>query len=98
MYSESKESPRNDVILIVNDVPDQLNLMAVLLRKTGYNVLMAEDGREGFKVTKREHPDLIISDVAMPNVNGFELCHMVREDKRSEERRVGKECRYEMAE
>ncbi|OLE53661.1 MAG: hypothetical protein AUG51_12435 [Acidobacteria bacterium 13_1_20CM_3_53_8] len=81
MYSESKESPRNDVILIVNDVPDQLNLMAVLLRKTGYNVLMAEDGREGFKIAKREHPDLIISDVAMPNVNGFELCHIVREDK-----------------
>jgi len=63
-------------VLIVNDLPDQLKLMQALLRKAGYSVLTAEDGREAFDLAKQEHPDLVISDVCMPQVNGLEFCRL----------------------
>jgi PAS domain S-box-containing protein len=67
-------------VLIVNDAPEQLQLMDGLLRKAGYFVLTAEDGLEGFNLAKQEHPDLVISDVSMPRVNGLEFCRLLRAD------------------
>ncbi|HEX6732015.1 MAG TPA: PAS domain S-box protein [Pyrinomonadaceae bacterium] len=67
-------------ILIVNDVPEQLRLMDGLLRKAGYSVFTAEDGVEGFDIAKQEHPDLVISDVTMPRMNGLEFCRRMRSD------------------
>src|SRR5258705_12429341 len=67
-------------VLIVNDLPDQLMLMQVLLRKAGYSVLTAEDGLEAFNLAKQEHPDLVISDVCMPGVGGLEFCRLLRSD------------------
>lgn len=67
-------------VLIVNDLPDQLQLMQTLLRKAGYNVLTAEEGREAFNLAKQEHPALIISDVCMPGVGGLEFCRLLRSD------------------
>jgi len=67
-------------VLIVNDLPDQLELMAGLLRKTGYSVITAEDGLEAFNLAKKEHPDLVISDVSMPGVNGLDFCRLLRTD------------------
>ena len=58
-------------VLIVNDRPEQLMLMDVLLRKAGYSVRTAEDGLEAFNLAKQEQPDLVISDVCMPRVNGY---------------------------
>src|SRR6476661_9345400 len=54
--------------------------MGGLLRKAGYSVLTAEDGIEGLTVARRERPDLIISDVSMPRMNGLEFCREVRAD------------------
>jgi PAS domain S-box-containing protein len=70
----------NHSILIVNDVPDQLTLMGGLLRKAGYSVLTAEDGVQGFNVAKQQHPDLVISDVSMPRMDGLEFCRLLRTD------------------
>jgi PAS domain S-box-containing protein len=67
-------------ILIVNDEPDQLTLMGTLLRKAGYSVLTAEDGVEGLSLARREQPDLVISDVSMPRMDGLELCREIRAD------------------
>lgn len=67
-------------VLIVNDLSDQLELMNTALCRAGFTVFTAENGREGFAVAKREKPDLIISDVTMPEINGIELCRLVRED------------------
>jgi PAS domain S-box-containing protein len=67
-------------VLIVNDLPDQLELMAGLLRKTGYSVITAEDGLEAFNLAKKEHPDLVISDVSMPGLNGLDFCRLLRTD------------------
>jgi two-component system, cell cycle sensor histidine kinase and response regulator CckA len=67
-------------VLAVNDEFDSLNLMGRLLRGAGYRVLTAADGIEGFEVAKREHPHLVVSDVAMPRVDGIELCRLIRAD------------------
>ena len=67
-------------ILTVNDSPEQLALLAHLLRAAGYRVVAASDGREGFEAAARERPHLIISDVMMPGVGGIELCRLVRSD------------------
>jgi PAS domain S-box-containing protein len=67
-------------VLIVNDEPDQLTLMGNLLRKAGYAVLTAEDGLEGLTLARRERPDLVISDVSMPRMNGLAFCREIRAD------------------
>ena len=69
-------------ILIVNDDPDQLEVMSTLLRSAGYHVVTASDGSEGFAVAQRQHLDLVISDVMMPNTSGIELCRLIRADKK----------------
>ncbi len=67
-------------VLIVNDLPEQLKLMGELLRKAGYSVLTAEDGLQAFSLAKQARPDLVISDVSMPHVNGLEFCRLLRAD------------------
>ncbi|MBV8859793.1 MAG: response regulator [Acidobacteria bacterium] len=64
--------------LVVNDDPDQLSLMGTVLRQAGYKVITAEDGAGGYELALSAHPDVIISDVSMPGVDGIELCRRVR--------------------
>src|SRR5882724_6069014 len=81
MHGVDLSSVREDnSVLIVNDMPEQLSLMRGLLRKAGYSVLTAEDGLEAFNLAKQELPDLVISDVSMPGVNGLEFCRLLRAD------------------
>ena len=67
-------------ILIVNDEPEQLLLMKGLLRKAGYSVLTAEDGVQALDLARQTRPDLVISDVSMPRMNGLEFCRLLRSD------------------
>src|SRR5687767_15854898 len=76
----SNNGHQEDSVLIVNDIPEQLSLMDRLLRKAGYAVLTATDGLDAFDVAKRKRPDVVISDVSMPRVNGIELCRLMRQD------------------
>ncbi|HYP01860.1 MAG TPA: PAS domain S-box protein [Pyrinomonadaceae bacterium] len=69
-------------VLIVNDSPDALALQSAVLQQAGYRVLAAEDGLEGLALARRELPALVISDVAMPHMDGIELCRRLREDAR----------------
>ena len=78
--SQSQNGHQEQSILIVNDEPEQLLLMDSLLRKAGYSVFTAEDGKQGFEVAKLKLPDLVISDVSMPDINGIEFCRLIRED------------------
>jgi PAS domain S-box-containing protein len=79
--SQSKNGHQPQSVLIVNDEPEQLLLMDSLLRKAGYSVFTAEDGKQGFEVAKLKRPDLVISDVSMPDVDGIEFCRLIREDR-----------------
>ncbi|HKP46804.1 MAG TPA: PAS domain S-box protein [Pyrinomonadaceae bacterium] len=68
-------------ILVIDDTPDNHEFTQALLSQAGYRVLHASDGREGFELARKERPDLIISDVAMPQVDGFTVCRWIREDE-----------------
>ena len=77
---EISNGREDNSVLIVNDEPDQLRLMRTLLKKAGFKVLTAEDGAQGFALAKRERPDLVISDVTMPRMNGLDFCRHLRAD------------------
>ncbi len=59
-------------ILIVDDSPSQLLGIQRIVEKLGHESLTAEDGAEGVEVAKRELPDMVLMDVVMPNLNGFQ--------------------------
>lgn len=62
----------NTRILIVDDEPHMLRLIELSLRKGGFDLLLARDGREGIATARREAPDLIVMDVNMPAMDGME--------------------------
>ncbi len=80
MHGIDSNGHEENSVLIVNDEPDQLTLMGSLLRKAGYSVLTAVDGIEGLTMARRERPDLVISDVTMPRMNGLAFCREIRAD------------------
>ena len=67
-------------ILIVDDSPSQLLGLKRIVEKLGHETLTAEDGAAGVEVAKRELPDLILMDVVMPNLNGFQATRTISKD------------------
>jgi twitching motility two-component system response regulator PilH len=67
-------------ILIVDDSPSQLLGMKRVIEKLGHEPLTAEDGAAGVETAKRELPDLILMDVVMPNLNGFQATRAITKD------------------
>ncbi|MEO7149397.1 MAG: response regulator [Rhodanobacteraceae bacterium] len=67
-------------ILIVDDSPSQLLGLKRLVEKMGHEALTAEDGAAGVEATKRELPDLVLMDVVMPNLNGFQATRSISKD------------------
>ena len=78
-------SSAKGLILLVNDLPDQLEVTGFLLEQEGYAVLKALGGHEALELLSQHTPDLIISDVAMPDMDGIELCRAIRADQRLKE-------------
>ena len=67
-------------ILIVDDSPSQLLGLKRLVEKMGHEALTAEDGAAGVEAAKRELPDLVLMDVVMPNLNGFQATRSISKD------------------
>ncbi|MFH0985336.1 MAG: response regulator [Candidatus Omnitrophota bacterium] len=67
-------------ILVVDDVPAMVDLLCVHLTKAGYTACSAGDGLEALEKVESENPDLIIMDVLMPKMTGFEALQRLRED------------------
>jgi DNA-binding response OmpR family regulator len=65
-------------ILLVEDDPAVLRAISFILEKEGYNVLTATDGLDGLSKAKGENPDLLVLDVMLPGIDGFEICHRLR--------------------
>lgn len=68
-------------ILIVDDEKNIVDIIAFNLKKEGYNILRAGDGAEGVRLTMEENPDLILLDIMMPKMDGYEACKKIREKK-----------------
>ena len=67
-------------ILVVDDSPTERHVMVELLTKNGYQVVTAESGEEGVTKAKAEKPDLIIMDVVMPGLNGYQATRTLTRD------------------
>jgi CheY-like chemotaxis protein len=66
-------------VLLVEDNAANLALMQYLLQASGYKILTATDGREGVVVAQRECPDVILMDLQLPIMNGYEAARLVKE-------------------
>src|ERR1700722_4492968 len=67
-------------ILVVDDEPDALELIEVNLKASGYEVLVADDGRGALQKARAALPDLILLDVMLPEMDGLEVCKALRRD------------------
>jgi len=64
-------------ILIVDDSPTQLSVLSKVLIKNGYEIITAGDGAQGVEIAVSEKPDIILMDVVMPNLNGFQATRQI---------------------
>lgn len=69
---------RRSKVLVVDDTEPNLRLLRALLTGAGYEVITAAGGTEGIAVATRENPDLILLDIMMPDLTGFEVCQRLR--------------------
>jgi DNA-binding response OmpR family regulator len=70
-------------ILVVDDEPLVLDFISQVLKKAGYLIMRAGDGVQALEALKAELPDVIISDLLMPNMDGIELCKAIRAQERT---------------
>ncbi len=68
-------------ILVVDDSPMLREMISSLLNKTGLSIAVAKDGSEAKEKIASDPPDLVVLDVVMPNMNGYELCRWVKSNE-----------------
>ncbi len=68
-------------ILVVDDSPTEVHIFKKILEKQGYNIIIAKDGQEGVEVASQVHPDLILMDVVMPVLNGFQATRQIKNNE-----------------
>ena len=65
-------------VLVVDDTPSQLELMNVYLQDGGYHVITASDAKDALLKAENYQPDIILTDVVMPGMSGFEFCRQLK--------------------
>ncbi|MGB3298441.1 MAG: response regulator [Phormidesmis sp.] len=65
-------------VLVVEDTPSELELMSHYLREAGYRVISAPSGQAGLDKAIAQQPDVIITDIVMPDISGYELCRKLK--------------------
>ena len=67
-------------VLVVDDTPSIRDLIGTYLRKGGYQVIEANNGKDALEKALNKKPDIVITDVVMPEMNGFELCRSLKKN------------------
>ncbi|MGB0428978.1 MAG: response regulator [Bacteroidia bacterium] len=75
-------------VLIVDDEPNIVMSLEFLLRKNKFNVFIARNGTEALELLEKEVPDLILLDIMMPDVDGYEICRQIKQKPRLEKTKV----------
>ena len=81
----SNETQKKFSILMVDDNPNNLNLLLNTLRNYNYRLLVAKSGEEAIKRAEYTLPDLILLDVLMPGIDGFETCKILKANEKTKE-------------
>ena len=67
-------------ILAVDDTPENLRLLEAILGPRGYQIVTAQSGTAGLEAVHREHPDIVLLDIVMPGLSGYDVCRRLRDD------------------
>ncbi|NIP71707.1 MAG: response regulator [Gammaproteobacteria bacterium] len=68
-------------VLIVDDSPTEIHVLKTMLEKNGFETLAATSGEEGIETAKKEKPDVILMDIVMPGLNGFQATRQLTKDE-----------------
>ncbi len=71
-------------ILVIDDDASLLQMMSLMLKRAGHTPILANDGLEGIEVTRQQSPDMVIVDVMMPDMSGYEVCRILRSDEETQ--------------
>ena len=82
---ERVKLPDDATILIVDDSPTAIAVLTKTLEPTGYNIISAENAEDGIDLAKSKKPDVILMDVIMPGLNGFQATRILRKDEATSE-------------
>jgi DNA-binding response OmpR family regulator len=80
---QEEKMPGQKTILIIDDNPAVIEALQSHLTANGYDVISASDGREGLKKAQEEKPDLVLLDITMPRVNGYQICRELKQDPKT---------------
>ncbi|MDX1368768.1 response regulator [Pseudomonas sp.] len=75
-------------VLIADDEPNIVISLEFLLEQAGYQVMVAHDGQEALEAIQRQPPDLVLLDVMLPRLSGFDVCQKIRENPEWQHMRV----------
>jgi len=67
-------------ILIVDDLPTEVQLMQQAISRLGHSSIVATDGEQALEMVRRETPDLVLLDVVLPRMDGFQVCRKIKKD------------------
>jgi len=81
---ENNATKKNAKVLVVDDEPRNVRLLSMILKTQGYDVLQGYSGEEALEKVETESPDLILLDIMMPRMNGYEVCKRLREAEHTE--------------
>ncbi len=73
-------SQKQKTVLIVDDEPNIVISLEFLLERDGWRVLIARDGQEALDAVQRERPDLVLLDVMLPRLSGYDVCQRIRDN------------------
>ena len=79
------ETPDAPTILVVDDTPTNLSVLVRILEGSGYRILVARNGRAALEIARQTRPDLVLLDVVMPELNGFDVCRTLKQDAATRE-------------
>ena len=71
---------KNAKVLVIDDEPSITSSIKYGLEKEGYTVITADNGSDGAELARNEKPDIVVLDVMLPGLDGYEVCRMIRAD------------------
>jgi len=81
--NNNKEKQEIPLVLIVDDVPKNIQLLGNILNNEGYDIIIAENGKEALERISDVLPDIILLDIMMPEMDGYETCKILKENDRT---------------
>ena len=85
MITQKKTSTKKHVILIVDDDTTNLQVIGSFLYNKNYKIILAKSGNDALKSVENNHPDLILLDIMMPGMNGYEVCKKLKANNQTKD-------------